>query len=597
MNLAALYHSASGATAYPLDTHRLRVLLRAAVDDLDGGTVLWRDRYAPPAEPDQRCALERVATDGVSDYWAATLTTDTRRVWYTFCLRSGREIVWLGEAGPAPRRLTSEYAGFQFPYLCTADMFRQPAWLDGITFYHIFPDRFRNGDPANDPPRRRLRWGDRPIGGEEHAGGDLEGIRQGLSHLGDLGIGAFYCTPIFRASTNHKYDIANYYRVDPGFGTNEQLVTLVTEAHARGIRVMLDAVFVDSGTDFFAFRDVRRHGPASRYVSWYHRIDSFPVDPSIPNYETFATGLGIHPKLNTADPACAEYLLRVGEYWLRKADIDGWRLDVANEIDHVFWRRFRERVKRIKPDAWILGEVWHDATPWLSGGEFDAVMNYPFWEAALQYLQGQRDAREFDQALQRLWYRYPAPVLSGLLNLVGSHDTPRVRTVLGPERARLATVLLLTSPGVPMVFYGDEIGLEGGPDHDCRRCMEWDPEKWDQQTFELHRRLIYARRKRPWLNDGAWETLVADPVSCAYAFRRSSHRMLGALPSDGPEQSLWVAVNPSPAPVDISLSLANARSTFVRNLLTDEELIVEDPLRLSLPPYAAVVLAQEEPEK
>jgi glycosidase len=591
MNLAALHHTASGAGAYPLDAHHLRVVLRAAAGDLDGGTVIWRDRYAPEAKPFRRLSLERVASDGLTDYWAATLATETRRVWYAFCLQSGREIAWLGEAGPVPRR--SECGGFQFPYICTADLFRQPAWLEGITFYQIFPDRFRNGDPSNDPRRRRLRWGDRPIGAYEYAGGDLEGIRQGLSYLSELGVGGFYCTPIFRAATNHKYDAASYYRIDPAFGTKEQFVALVREVHATGIRVLLDAVFLDSGIDFFAFRDVRRRGAASRYVSWYHRIDSFPVDPSIPNYETFANGLGIHPKLNTADPACAEYLLRVGEHWIREADIDGWRLDVANEIDHVFWRRFRQRVKALKPDAWILGEIWHDATPWLCGDQFDSEMNYPWREAVLPFLQGKRDARELDQALQRLWYRYPAPILSGLLQFVGTHDTPRIRTLLGPERARLATALLLTGPGVPMVFYGDEIGLEGGPDHDCRRCMEWDPEKWDHPTLDLHRRLIRARCERPWLNDGAWETLVADPVSGAYAFRRSSRRMLGALPAEGAEESLWVALNPGPAPLELPLPLGAARPRRLRDLLTDEEWKTADPLPLILPPYTALVLADD----
>jgi glycosidase len=594
MNLAALYHQASGATAYPLDAHHLRIALRAATGDLDGGTVIWRDRYARPEEPDQRCELELVACDGIHDIWAATISTETRRVWYTFYLRAGREIVWLGETGPAMRRSTSAYAGFQYPYVCTADLFRQPAWLDGITVYQIFPDRFRNGDPSNDPRRRRLRWGDRPIGAYEHAGGDLEGIHQGLPHLCDLGVGAFYCAAVFRAPTNHKYDAADYYRVDPAFGTNEELVSLVQEAHRLGLRALLDAVFLHSGTQFFAFRDLRRRGEASRYVSWYHRIDSFPVDPSIPNYETFATGLSIHPKLNTADPGCAQYLLRVGEHWLRKADIDGWRLDVANEIDHVFWRRFRERIKRIKPDAWILGEVWHDATPWLHCGEFDAVTNYPFREAVLQYLQGHRDAREFDHALHRLWHRYPAPVLAGLLNLVGSHDTPRIRTVLGPEKARLATVLLLTCPGVPMVLYGDEIGLEGGSDPDCRRCMEWDPGKWDRRTLDLHRRLIRARRERPWLNDGAWETLLADPVSGAYAFRRSNRRMLGALPAAGAEEAVWVALNPGPAPVELTLPLRGARSPRLRSLLTDELLEAGEALPLSLTGCGAAVLVEEE---
>jgi cyclomaltodextrinase len=590
MNLAALQHAALGATAYPLDERHLRIVLKAAAGDLDGGTVIWRDRYAALTERDARLPLERVASDGVSDIWAATLATETRRVWYALCLRSGRETVWLGEDGPSPRRVGC--AGFQYPYLCRADLFRQPAWLAGTTFYQIFPDRFRNGDPSNDPRGRRLRWGARPRGGQEMAGGDLEGIRKGLAHLSELGIGAFYTTPIFRSSSNHKYNTADYYQIDPAFGTNEEFALLVAEAHGKGIRVVLDAVFNHSGTDFFAFRDVRRRGAASPYVSWFNRIDAFPVDPSVPNYETFATGLGYMPKLNTADPACADYLLGVAEHWLREANIDGWRLDVANEVDHAFWRRFRERVKGTKPDAWILGEVWHDAMPWLGGDQFDSVTDYPWRTAVLQYLGGERDAQEFDRAVQRLWYRYPAPVLAGLLHLLGSHDTARVRTLLGPERARLAAVLLLTAPGVPIVYYGDEIGMEGGPDPDCRRCMEWDPALWDATTLQVYRRLIQARRERPWLNDGAWDTLIADPVSNVLAYRRTNRPMLGALPAEGAGESLWVAVNPGEAPVEIELRLGEKGGDRFRDLLTDAEYKASDLLPVGLAPNGAIVLEE-----
>jgi cyclomaltodextrinase / maltogenic alpha-amylase / neopullulanase len=563
VNLAALFHQNHGATAYALDAHHLRVVLHAAAGDLTAATVITTDRYAGPRVPEVAVDMERAGSDGTRDYWAATVPTATRRVSYRFCVRAGRAVRWLGETGAVTRK--EEATPFQFPYLCTADLFRQPAWLAGVTFYQVFPDRFCNGDPTNDPRRSRLRWGDRPRGGAEMAGGDLEGVRKRLEYLAELGVGGLYMTPIFRSSSNHKYNTADYFRVDPAFGTNELFVRLVQEAHASGIRVLLDAVFNHSGDGFFAFRDVRRKGAASRYVSWFHRIDSFPVDPSLPTYETFATGLGYMPKLNTADPACAEYFLRVAERWIRAASIDGWRLDVANEVDHAFWRSFRRRVKAAKSDAWILGEVWHDAQAWLQGDEFDSVTNYPWRDAVLGYLSGRLDATRFDGELQRLRYRDPAPITAGLLSLLGSHDTPRVRTLLagdpadpatGAEGAALAAVLLFTAPGVPLVYYGDEIGMEGGPDPDNRRCMEWDPERQDPDTLALYRKLIALRRRYPWLNDGAWETLLADPVTGVYAFRRDNRRMLGALPPDGPAEHLWVALNPSYSAHTARLTLA-----------------------------------------
>jgi glycosidase len=554
MNTAALHHESHGATAYALDAHHLRVVLHTAAGDLTAATVVAGDRYAGPRDPQVVVEMERAGTDGVRDYWAATIPSQTRRVAYRFCLRSSRKVRWLGESGVTATAFAA--TPFEFPYLCTADLFRQPAWLEGVTLYHIFPDRFCNGDPTNDPRRHRLRWGDPPRGGYEMAGGDLEGIRRKLPYLFDLGVGGLYLNPIFRSSSNHKYNTRDYYRIDPAFGTNELFAELVREAHAHGIRVLLDAVFNHSGDDFFAFRDVRRKGTASRYLSWFHRIDSFPVDPKLPNYETFANRLGWMPKLNTADPECAAYFLRVAEHWLRAADIDGWRLDVANEVDHAFWRAFRTRVKATKEDAWILGEVMHDAAPWLQGDEFDSVMNYPWRSAVLGYLTGRTGAVGFDHALCRLRHRHPAPVVAGLLNLLGSHDTERVRTFLGngdpptgAEGAALAAVLLFTAPGVPQIYYGDEVGMEGGRDPDCRRCMEWDPERQDTTTLALYRKLIALRRRYPWLGDGAWETLHADPVTGLYAYRRDNRRMLGALPPEGPAESVWVLVNPSHEPV------------------------------------------------
>lgn len=596
---AALYHQSHGATAYALDAHHLRVVLYAAAGDLSAAAVVATDRYAAAREPPFVAEMERVGEDGAREYWAATIPTVTRRVSYRFCLRAGRNVRWLGENGVTLR--ASEARPFQFPYLCTADLFRQPPWLEGVTFYQIFPDRFCNGDPANDPRRNRLRWGDRPRDGTEMAGGDLEGVRRKLEYLKELGIGGLYLTPIFRSSSNHKYNTDDYTRVDPAFGTNELLSQLVREAHERGIRVLLDAVFNHSGSGFFAFRDVRRNGAASRYVSWFHRIDSFPVDPEKVNYETFANRLGSMPKLNTAHPDCAAYLLRVAEHWIRIADIDGWRLDVANEVDHAFWRAFRQRVKAAKGDAWILGEVWHDALPWLGGDQFDSVTNYPWRDAVFGYLTGRLDTAAFDRELHRLLYRYPAPIAAGLLNLLGSHDTARVRTVLAggsppdpdavpdpirAEGASLAAVLLFTAPGVPLVYYGDEIGMEGGPDPDCRRCMEWDPARQDRKTLALYRKLIALRRRCPWLNDGGWKTLIADPATGLYAYRRDNRRMLGALPADGPPEAVWVIINPGYALRGARLPL-DTPSGSLYDWLTEETLPASpDGLSLEVPVQA-----------
>ena len=198
-----------------------------------------------------------------------------------------------------------------------------------------------------------------------------------LDYLEELGINGIYFTPIFHAYSNHKYDTIDYREIDPQFGTKETLKTLIEECHKRNIRVMLDAVFNHSGYYFLPFQDLLEKGEKSKYKDWFHP-HSFPLKGGErPNYETFGFFESM-PKLNTANPEVKKYLLEVSAYWIEEFDIDGWRLDVANEVDQPFWREFRKTVKNIKPDLYILGEIWHDSMPWLRGDQFDAVMNYPF---------------------------------------------------------------------------------------------------------------------------------------------------------------------------------------------------------------------------
>jgi glycosidase len=285
------------------------------------------------------------------------------------------------------------------------------------------------------------------------------------------------------------------------------------------------------------------------------------------------------PKLNTAHPECAEYFLEVGEYWLQEAGIDGWRLDVANEVDHVFWRRFRDRVKTINPDAWILGEIWHAAQDWLHGDEFDSVMNYPWRDAALAFLTGKIDAEGYDEALRRNRYLYSPQVTAGLLNLLGSHDTPRVRTVVESAKlARLAAVLQFTMPGIPLIYYGDEIGMKGGPDPDCRRCMEWNEDKQDGKTLGLYRNLIRLRKENPWLMGGSYETLLADQGSARYAFRRAAE---GSDETQG-RRALEVYVNAGSK--SVKADLVGGKTARRKDAFTGKPL--RSTARLTLPPQS-----------
>ncbi len=562
--------------------------LTAEKDDLTEVICHFADKYEFGAE--SKLYLRREATDGVRDYWTAVLPVPTSRLRYFFELRGKvGDPSFLSEQGFSDKPPQSAfYVGYFFyPYDQPIDRFALPPWVLGTTFYLVFPDRFANGDPSIDPSWVRP-WGEKPTG-TSFFGGDIAGVRQHLGWMSDLGVGCIYLTPVFTAPSVHKYDPASYDEVDPGFGTAEDLKALVAESHAAGMRVLLDGVFNHSGHEWPPFRDVRERGEDSQYRDWFFRIQGFPVDIAEVNYETFANKNANHPKLNTANPELREYLTSVGERWIREADIDGWRLDVANEVDHRFWRAFRDRVKAAKGDALIVGEVWHDAIRWLDGAQFDSVMHYPWRDAVLAYLRDQINPSAFAARTTTLRHLYEPSVEPGLMHLLGSHDTARVRSELGgrADRARQAAVLLLTASGAPLVYYGDEIGLEGGEDPDNRRCMQWDPRHWDHDILATYRTLIRARRERPWLAWGEHVDLVVDDDRRLYAYRRAARGTLESVYGRRDDE-LVVALNTGRHPTEIKLPLDGA---WV-DLLHGERVSGRGSIKMRIHPGTAAVLVR-----
>ncbi|HEY8346084.1 MAG TPA: glycoside hydrolase family 13 protein [Symbiobacteriaceae bacterium] len=391
-------------------------------------------------------------------------------------------------------------------------------WVRDAVFYQIMPDRFCNGDPSNDPPNVQP-WGDSPTS-TSFFGGDLAGIKERLPYLKSLGVTALYLTPIFAAPSNHKYDTADYYQVDRCFGGNEALRSLVDAVHEHGMRIILDGVFNHTGDSFWAFQDVLHRGEASPYCQWYH-FESLPVRVQPPNYRACG-GVSYLPRLNTENPAVRDYLYGVASYWIEEYHIDGWRLDVPWEVSHDFWRGFRKVVKQIRPDAFLVGEAWGNASPWLEGDQFDGVTHYPLRELLIRFLVQQAiDASTFDRELKALRGAYPAEVRQTLLTLVGSHDTPRIRTVAGGrvDPVKAAYVFLFTFEGAPMIYYGDEVGLEGGQDPDCRRCMPWDESQWNHDLLSLVKKLCRIRSNHPALRRGDFRTLCCQERT--YVFSRT----------------------------------------------------------------------------
>jgi glycosidase len=414
-------------------------------------------------------------------------------------------------------------------------------------FYQIFPERFCNGDTTNDPPGTEP-WGGKPST-RNFFGGDIRGIVSRLEYIASLGVNALSLNPVFASGSNHKYNTRDYLRIDPAFGDETVFRELVDSCHARGIRIILDGVFNHTGVDFFAFADLKKNGAQSRYAGWYN-VRSFPVGPvGKPNYDCW-WGYGGLPKLMTGNPDVRRYLFDVTRHWLA-AGIDGWRLDVPNEIPHEFWVEWRRLVKSINPDAYILGEIWDDGSPWLQGDQFDAVMNYPFRTSCIDFFAaGKITVSQFDSALARQRHAYPPGVSFGLFNLLGSHDTERFLTLCRDDVSiwKLALLFQMTYPGAPSLYYGDEVGMTGEKDPGCRGTMVWDPLKQDGEMLRFTREVIALRRGHGVLRGGSFAPLCLDDNAHVYGFAREEQFSAAIVLLNRGEGEARVALPPTHAP-------------------------------------------------
>jgi glycosidase len=376
----------------------------------------------------------------------------------------------------------------------------RPDWVQDATFYQIFPDRFARSATASTDVEP---WGAKPTR-EDFFGGDLAGITERLDHLVDLGVNAVYLTPIFAAGTNHRYDTEDYTRIDPRLGDDETFDAFLAAAHERGIRVVLDAVFHHCGAGHWAFQDVKENGFDSTYVDWFFITEHPLVTEPKPNYGT-CSGCWYLPKLNVDNPDLRAHLFDAVRRWTG-CGIDGWRLDVPYMMDNPgFWAEFRTVVRDINPAAYIVAEVWDEAGEWTTGETSDAAMNYPLRDALLAFLVDRRSgAAQLAERMAEIDLDVGDDAAPFMLNLLASHDTARLRTTCGGERdlTLLATSLLLAVRGAPMLYYGDEVGLTGFNDPECRGTMPWDENSWDHETLSRVRELVQVRRDNVALRRG-----------------------------------------------------------------------------------------------
>lgn len=489
-------------------------------------------------------------------------------------------------------------------------LFRTPEWARDAIWYQIMLDRFRNGDPANDPQPvhpwtsewfKLQPWESR--NGETFYkfavfqrlyGGDLKGLIEKLPYLRDLGVNAIYLNPVFEAESHHKYNATNFVHIDDDFGTrgdyaaaiekeelndpktwgwtetDQLFLKAISECHKVGIRVVIDGVFNHVGTRHPAFVDVKKKGKASKYADWFDVTSWEPFEytgwaghDALPVFRKSPNGL--------ACPQTTRHIFNVTRRWMDpdgdgdpRDGIDGWRLDVPNEIAPPFWVEWRRLVKSINPDAYITGEIWDRADAWLDGRTFDAVMNYQFAEPLIRWVTCDKlkvKASELDARLAELRLAYPRAATYVMQNLVDSHDTDRlVSMALNPDRAydrenrvqdngprynnakpgprpyrqaRLIALAQMTYVGAPMVYYGDEAGMWGADDPTCRKPMLWS----DLQPYEspdenhvlldhldCYRQLIALRNAHPALRRGEFQALLTDDAQDVWVFGRYDDR-------------------------------------------------------------------------
>lgn len=577
MERSAIFHRPGNNYSFILDEGTLCIRIRTKKSDVERIELIYGDPYI--WENDkwiiQRADVFICATDALFDYWEVNISPPHRRIRYGFELHSNEETFVLSEKGLHEEIIYDCGYYFCFPYLHESELFDSPEWVKNTVWYQIFPDRFFNGNKLNDP-KDVQPWGEAEPSTNNFFGGDLHGVEQQLDYLEKLGINGIYFTPIFTAPSNHKYDTIDYFSIDPQFGTKEDFRNLVEACHARGIKVMLDAVFNHCGYYFPPFQDVLEKGRDSEYVNWFYP-HSLPLqEGDRPNYEAFAF-VSQMPKLNTQNPQVKKYLLDVAAYWIKEFDIDGWRLDVANEVDHQFWRDFRNVVRNEKPDVYILGEVWHDAMPWLNGDQFDAVMNYPFATNVLQLLASQTiSATEFMDSMTTVLQSYPNNVMNVTFNLVGSHDTSRILTECQDDvkRVKLIYLLMYTFMGSPCMYYGDEIGMAGGRDPGCRACMEWVEEKQNTDLLAHVTKCISLRKQHPLLaNDGHFQFM--NWVESNFVVYR---RYMG-------DRNIFVLINPTNSTQTYHIPY-EIKNNSLKNLWTDKKIVTSEPSpQIQLKPY------------
>ncbi len=593
-----VYHEAKSKYAYMYDEDTVHLRLFATKNKIKKIKVIYSDPFLwlpkdnnldewTQVVNEDNSLMKKEYQTAMYDHFFIAITPPYKRMKYAFIINDQylfgcREII---DIIKYPKEQKNLFNHFNFPYLNEEDLFDAPKWVEDQVWYSIFPERFNNGDPSLNPAGT-LPWGSvDKYSNSQFFGGDLQGIINKLPYLKDLGFTGIYMTPIFKADSSHKYDTIDYFKIDESFGNNELFGKLVKKAHNLGIKVMLDAVFNHCGFRHPYFLDVVKNGKNSQYYDCFYIIndqlplinfelnDDFSINrekiahiyqnPNLLNYRTFAF-TPYMPKLNTSNPIMRKYLLDVATYWIEKYDIDGWRLDVSNEVSHDFWRAFRKTVKAVKKDTYIVGENWDNSNPWLIGDQHDGVMNYEMLLPIWNYFGNNQSSRKiksttFKYQINKVLTDYPKNVLKAMYNLIDSHDTSRILEICtnNLDLVKLPYLFLFALPGAPSIFYGGEVGLSGGHDPENRGCMLWDEKEQNLKLLSYLKKLISLRKTYPafklpdltWLmSDDNLAVIIFNKGDLFFILNNSSKEQLITLPKQLQQKNLKDIYN------DISLN-------------------------------------------
>lgn len=414
--------------------------------------------------------------------WETEIVPEYKRLQYYFEITSGNERLYLYDDGihadeDCLNGSIVQY--FKFAWLNPSDVCVVPEWAEDTVWYQIFPDRYRRVESGETGTFKPIEWGKEDTARfDSFYGGNLRGISEKLEYIKGLGITGLYLTPIMCSDTNHRYNVHDYTLVDPQLGSNADLKELIDNAHAMGLRIMLDAVFNHCGTRFFAWQDVVKHGKTSKYYDWFfiNSDDFASIKGNTKDGRYFSFAFSAYmPKLNTNNPEVMDYMINVCKSWVALG-VDGIRFDVGNEISHTFLKKLRIELKSIKSDLFLLGEIWHRSLPWLLGDEYDSIMNFQFMESVNNFMIDKHaTARDLMYSFNETYNNYYRQINGVLFNMLDNHDVVRTVTRCGSIDGMLQElVLLMTMRGSPCIYYGTEIGLEGeiGQSHN-RRCMKW----------------------------------------------------------------------------------------------------------------------------